>query len=105
MRLKCVEVKHQLAAGPFLVSYPNLALVNWLVGTKQTITWDVAKTDLAPINCKFVNILLSIDGGKSYTITLASKLPNTGCYGEQKQFNMPTSTAKVMVIADDNIFW
>ena len=38
------------AAGPFTVTSPNTA-VTWTAGTCQTVTWNVANTDVAPINC------------------------------------------------------
>ncbi|MBC7884485.1 MAG: T9SS type A sorting domain-containing protein [Saprospiraceae bacterium] len=99
-----MEVKVNDQAGPFMVTFPNSVLVNWQVGTKQTVTWDKAKTDEAPFNCSLVNILLSSDGGKSYPVTLASKVPNTGSF-EIETPNLPSNTTKVMVAADDNIFF
>ncbi|TAE46205.1 MAG: hypothetical protein EAZ89_20555, partial [Bacteroidetes bacterium] len=52
-------------AGPFVVTSPNTSLA-WTGGTFQEITWDVANTHVAPVNCKQVNILLSTDGGFTY---------------------------------------
>src|SRR5690606_4081798 len=41
--------------------------------------WDVANTDKAPVNCLFVDILYSRDGGiTSFSDTLAKNVPNLG---------------------------
>ena len=58
-------------AGPFVVSAPNTA-VSWTGGTPQTVTWDVAGTDVAPVSCLTVNLRLSLDGGLTYPVLLAS---------------------------------
>ena len=50
-------------AGPFEMSSQNQEEILWEAGTKQTLSWEVAQTDQAPINTKFVSVLLSTDGG------------------------------------------
>ncbi len=90
-------------AGPFLVSFPNGS--NTLeVGSYQQITWDVANTDQGPVHCKRVNILLSLDGGFTYPITLAEEVVNDGDYGILIPDEL-TTTARIMVQAADNIFF
>ena len=64
-------------SGPFFVSDPNTA-VTWYVGQQQTITWEVANTDKAPVNCSRVNILMSEDGGLTFPLTLVANTPNDG---------------------------
>jgi hypothetical protein len=44
-----------------LVSSQN-SNTTWIQGDEQTITWDVASTDAAPVNCLKVNILFSAIG-------------------------------------------
>ena len=66
-----------LGAGPFEVTYPNSSL-SWFVTNEETVTWNVANTDLPPINCSEVDILLSTDGGYTYPITLLTNVPNDG---------------------------
>ncbi len=65
------------AAGPFLVTAPNTA-GSLAQGSMTTVTWDVAATDQAPINCANVDILLSTDGGLTYPTTLAASAVNSG---------------------------
>jgi len=91
------------AAGPFLVQNPNMAL-SWMIGTTETVTWDVAGTDAAPVSCANVDIILSTDGGFTYPITLATGVPNNGSFDVTVP-NEATTTARVMVVCSDNIFF
>jgi subtilisin-like proprotein convertase family protein len=91
-------------AGPFVVTAPNTTGVVWPVGSSQLVTWDVANTNKAPVNCQTVNIKLSTDAGLTYPITLASGVPNNGRYCITVPNNI-TSTARVRVEAADNIFF
>ena len=43
----------------------------------QSVTWDVANTNAAPVSCANVNIVLSTDGGNTWQTTLAQQVPNT----------------------------
>lgn len=91
-------------AGPFRVSYPNLFSVVWHPGEHQIVTWEVANTDKAPVNCQKVNIRMSTDAGLTYPITLASNVANEGRYCITVP-NVNTTTARVRVDAADNIFF
>ena len=90
-------------AGPFLVQSPNTNM-QWLGGTTQNVTWDVANTNAAPVSCTNVNIMLSTDGGHTWTTTLAEQVPNTGSYGVTVP-NIDASMCRVMVVCSDNIFF
>ncbi|TNE69304.1 MAG: T9SS type A sorting domain-containing protein [Bacteroidetes bacterium] len=90
-------------AGPFLVTEPNTT-VTWYVGDAQMVTWDVANTDAAPVNCAEVRILLSTDGGFTYPVVLANSVPNTG----SATVDVPdaiSETCRVMVQAVGNVFF
>lgn len=63
---------------PFEITEPNSGGLVWEGTTTKTVNWNVAQTDVAPINCTNVDIFLSIDGGYTYPITLASNVPNNG---------------------------
>jgi len=99
-----VAMKAWGEAGPFLVTSPNTASATWNIGEYVNVTWDVANTYFAPVNCKKVNIRLSIDGGLTYPITLASGVENNGNYYVLVPNNV-TSAARVRVDAADNVFF
>lgn len=93
-------------AGPFTVTSPNTTGIVWYVGEFKTVTWSVANTNLAPINCTNVNIELSTDGGQTFSIVLAANTPNDGTEEIQVPSNAPiTSSARIRVIAVGNIFY
>ncbi|MDC9721619.1 MAG: DUF5011 domain-containing protein [Urechidicola sp.] len=90
-------------AGPFLVSSPNTN-VTWNAGTTQTVTWDVAGTTGNGVNAANVDIYLSIDGGDTYTIALASGVTNDGSHDILVPNNQGTQN-RIMVRGTNNIFF
>jgi subtilisin-like proprotein convertase family protein len=99
-----IFMRSTTAAGPFTVSYPNSSNAVWRVGEYQTVTWNVANTDKAPVNCKRVSIYLSTSGGQSFTIPLAENVPNIGRACVQVPNNV-TNNARIQVRAADNVFF
>jgi subtilisin-like proprotein convertase family protein len=92
-------------AGPFTVTSQNTNVL-WNVGTSQTVTWNVAGTNVAPVNSPTVNILLSIDGGQTFPFTVASNVANDG----SETFTVPaiggdTTQARLIVEGNNNIFY
>ena len=90
-------------AGPFLVTAPNTA-VSWIVGTNQTVTWNVAGTTTNGVNTAYVDVFLSTDGGQTYPILLASKVPNDGLETVTVPNNVGT-TNRVMIKGYRHIFY
>lgn len=88
---------------PFTVTAPNTATI-WYTGQSATVSWNVSSTNLAPINCATVNILLSTDGGNTFPLVLASATPNDGTQTVTVPANL-TSQARVRVEAVGNIFF
>lgn len=91
------------SSGPFEVLTPNVP-VSWNGNTSETVTWDVANTNAAPVNCSQVDILLSVDGGYTYPYTLMGNTDNDGI-ADVFVPNIFTSTARIKVKASDNIFF
>jgi len=95
---------NQLLLSPFAVITPNTGNEVWNVGSNETVTWNVGLTTITPINCQNVDILLSVDGGFTYPIILATNTPNDGT----EIITVPavnSSTARIMVFCSDNIFF
>ena len=92
-------------AGPFEISSQNQAGIIWQAGSRQTILWDVAQTDRAPINTKYVSILLSLDGGNTFEKTLLSSTPNDG----QEDITVPggisSDQVRIKVVPHNSIYF
>lgn len=98
-----IDVNVVGSAGPFEVLSPNAFGIAWASGGTETVTWDVANTTNAPINCDSVQILLSDDGGQTFTVLLAST-PNDG----SQVVNVPaviTTQARIMVVSQNGTFY
>jgi hypothetical protein len=98
-----IKVTIDGASGPFLVTSQAVS-TTLNGGSNQTITWDVANTNVAPVNCTMVNILLSTDGGLTYPTILKSNTANDG--SEQVVLtNITTSSARIKIEPVNNIFY
>lgn len=89
-------------AGPFLVTSPNTAVT--MDSGRQTVTWAVANTNVAPVSTANVKITLSTDSGLSFPTVLAASTPNTG----SAVVTLPavaTTKARIKVEAVDNVFF
>lgn len=91
------------AAGPFRVTAP-LAAARWISNTPHQVTWDVANTDAAPVNCAAVDVLYSSDGGQTFPAFLATVAANSGSMSVIAP-NLATDTARVEVRCHGNIFF
>ncbi len=90
-------------SGPFVITSQTTA-TTLNGGSSQTINWNVANTNIAPVNCANVNILLSTDGGLTFPNVLASNTPNDG----NEQVTLPNITSnqtRIKIEAVDNIFY
>ncbi|MDH7444114.1 GEVED domain-containing protein [Aquimarina sp. 2201CG14-23] len=90
-------------AGPFVITSQNTRF-DAPVGSTHTVTWNVAGTTGNGVNAATVDILLSIDGGNTYPITLASAVPNDGSH----QITIPDNQGgvnRIMVRGTNNIFF
>lgn len=91
-------------AGPFKVNSPGTGLV-WGQGTTQSVAWDVANTNVAPVNCTAVDIRLSDDGGQTFAHALASGVPNNGSANVTVPATVTTIQARVSVSCSNNVFF
>lgn len=98
-----VNIFVENSAGPFVVTSQGSAVVA-IAGSVETITWDVANTNISPINTQSVDILLSIDGGLTFPISIAENVLNDGTHDIVIPGN-PTTEARIMVKANDNIYF
>jgi chitodextrinase len=89
-------------AGPFAVSSPNTA-VSYVGGSSQTVTWAVAGTTANNVNCANVDILISTNGGTSWS-TLLAATPNDGTEAVTIP-NTPGTTNRIMVKGTNHIFF
>ena len=96
------------ASGPFKIT-SHTAAVQMNTGSEQTVKWDVANTQAAPVSCGAVSVEL-VTGDPSYgdTITRVKLASGVNNDGEQKvtiPANTPTtSKARFAVVCDTNIF-
>lgn len=90
-------------AGPFEVIAPNRNLV-YTGGREYEVRWEVANTDQSPVNCQFVNVLLSLDRGVTIYDTLARQTRNDGSVFVTFP-NLETNRGRVFVEAADNVFY
>jgi hypothetical protein len=92
-------VQVQADAGPFTVNQPG----TWNTKTQQTVTWNVANTNNAPVSCDTVRISLSRDGS-TFPIILANSTPNDGSETITVP-GTPSTSARIKVEAVGNIFF
>ena len=90
-------------AGPFVVTNPSSDIFV-AVNQELNVEWDVANTDGDLIDCQFVDIYLSTNGGLSFDFLLAEDTPNDGSENVRMP-NVITNNAKVKVKASNNIFF
>jgi subtilisin-like proprotein convertase family protein len=92
------------SVGPFRVTNPDVTNLSWTQGSTQVISWDVAGSTANGINTANVNILLSTDGGVTFTTVLASNTPNDGT----QSITLPNVAApycRIMIESVGNIFY
>lgn len=88
-------------AGPFTVGEVSGV---YQVGEQVELNWDIANTDQEPVNCQFVDVYMSTDGGFNYPHLIATGIPNTGSV-KLNMPNIPTNSGVFKVKASNNIFF
>ena len=99
-----VAFKSDETAGPFVVLTGNETGLNWTGGDYREVNWDVANTTNPRVNCQYVDILLSVDGGFTYPYTLLEATPNDGSAFVDIP-DVTTNDARIKIKGADNIFF
>lgn len=92
-------------ADAFVVTSPNAGSEIFTTGASELITWNIGGSTTSPINASTVDILLSIDGGKTYPYTLATDVPNTGSANVTIPSGTATTKARIKVKGHENVFY
>jgi hypothetical protein len=98
-----VVLKVSNQAGPFTITSGN-APYTWTASSTQNVTWSVANTNAAPVNCGTVDLLLSLDGGATFPVTLTAATPNDGTQAITLPAT-PTTQARLKAQCSTNIFF
>lgn len=92
-------------AGPFTVTSQNTDNISWPKGSSQTVTWSVNNTNTLQGSSN-VNIKLSIDGGLTFPITLASNTANDGSEAIQVPTSVDASiNCRLLIEPTENIYY
>ncbi|OUS31375.1 hypothetical protein A9Q98_02930 [Thalassotalea sp. 42_200_T64] len=78
---------------------------NWTEQTSSLILWDVANSnDVNGVNCQFVDIEFSANGGQSFDFSLADNTENDG----EQTIDTPqvnTNSGRIKISCADNVFF
>ena len=92
-------------AGPFTVTSQNTTGINYLGNSTQTITWNVAGTNVNGIGTSQVNILLSTDNGLTFPTTILANTANDGTEAIIVPNTATYPNCRIMVQAVQNIYY
>ena len=87
----------------FAVEYPNGG-ENFTTNQSISVQWNKGGTDLSPVSCPLVDILLSTDGGHSFPMTLATGIPNIGSANLQLP-NVTSNDCRIKIKGHTNYFF
>ncbi|REC59573.1 hypothetical protein DRF65_25175 [Chryseobacterium pennae] len=90
-------------SGPFQITAPVFGQ-SLSSGASVNVTWNVAGTNVAPVNTANVNIKLSTDGGKTFSVILANT-PNDGSEEIVIPSGSKSANAYILIEAVDNIYY
>lgn len=89
-------------SGPFVVTSQSTN-IQYDAANAITVTWNVAGTNVAPVNTAQVQILLSKDNGANFDVVLAT-IANNGSASVMLP-NLDIASARIMVKAVNNIYY
>lgn len=91
------------SAGPFIVTFPTATGVSVAGNSSMTVTWSVANTNIAPVSCANVDVMVSTNNGTTWTV-VGNDVPNDGSETITVP-NVATTQALVMVICANGTFF
>lgn len=97
-----MQVTFNPAYGPFEITSQNTSGILWTSGSTETITWNVNNTNTLS-GASNVNILLSTDGGLSYS-EIVNNITNDGSYAITVP-NTPAPYCRIMIEPTNNNFF
>jgi hypothetical protein len=100
-------VRVEKTAGPFRVTSQATPKTYFQTASDTgeiAVTWDAARTTLAPINTANVKITLSTDGGRTFSHVLAASTPNDGSQTVPLP-RVSTEDGRIKVEAVGNVFF
>lgn len=84
----------------------DLPYSHYTIGETTKLTWNVAKTNQAPIDCQDIDIHLSTNGGKTFNTTLANTIANTGSTSVYIPNDIsPSDQGRFKISCSNNIFF
>lgn len=98
-----VVVTVSATAGPFVVTAPTFG-ESLTSNNTYNVKWNVANTNVAPVNTSLVNIKFSTDGGKTFT-TLVANTANDGEESVTIPSGSQAANAYIMIEAVDNVYF
>jgi subtilisin-like proprotein convertase family protein len=92
-------------AGPFSVTSQSEDENIWKTGDNVIIQWDVANTNLQPINTLEVSILLSLDAGQSFNTLISNSTPNDGEFIYRVPSGLSSENARIKISSKNSIYY
>ncbi|MES2838346.1 MAG: zinc-dependent metalloprotease [Bacteroidota bacterium] len=100
-----VTVKTVTTTGVFSVTSQATTGIVYDGGSEITVDWNIANTDVAPINADNVDVFLSVDGGVTFPYKIAEAIANTGTGTATLPFDVGTTQARLIVQGSNNVFF
>ncbi len=84
----------------------DLPYSHYTIGESTDITWNVAKTNQAPIACTDIDIYLSTNSGKTFNTLLATNIINNGKASVYiPNHSSPSTNGRFKIACSNNIFF
>lgn len=103
VKMANTHLEVQANVGPFFIRSQD-STQSYMGGKPIEVRWEVARTNGPELNTKTLKALLSLDGGLSFTKTLATGISNNGAYTLVLP-NTNATNARLMLKAENNPFF